>query len=208
MNRLVLAISCVTFLAACPNPADNAQKAQMLEKKAAVEAAAAKKADAKALALDPAKSSVGFVGSKVTGNHEGGFDKVEGTIHFVEGIVGSRAAITIDMTSVKSDSDKLTGHLRSPDFFDVEQFPTAKFRIIEMKKVEGDRYKVAGELDLHGVTKGIAFEATITADAAAVRAKSEFSINRKDFGIVYAGKPDDLIRDDVLIKLDVVAPKP
>lgn len=210
---LVTTILLGALAAACPNPADKAQKAAVGEKKAAVEEkpAGGEAAEAPpkgaALAIDAAKSKVEFIGSKVTGNHDGGFTGVSGTIHFVEGVVGSTAEITIDMTTVYSDADKLTGHLKSPDFFDVEKYPTAKFALNEMKSIGEDRYKVAGELTLHGVTKVITFDATITADDAAVTAKSEFSLNRKDFGIVYAGKPDDLIRDDVLLKLNVVAPK-
>jgi hypothetical protein len=51
----------------------------------------------------------------------------------------------------------------------------------------------------------VTFPATIAVDDSSVSVKSEFSINRKDFGIVYAGKADDLIRDDVVIKLDLNA---
>jgi polyisoprenoid-binding protein YceI len=66
---------------------------------------------------------------------------------------------------------------------------------------------VTGNLELHGVTKSITFPATIKMSADAVDVDAEFAINRKDFGIVYAGKPDDLIKDDVLIKLEIRAKK-
>ena len=61
--------------------------------------------------------------------------------------------------------------------------------------------------ELHGVKKTISFPATVNVADDAVTAKSEFSINRKDFGINYPGKVNDLIRDDVLIKLDIRAPR-
>ena len=64
---------------------------------------------------------------------------------------------------------------------------------------------VTGNLDLHGVTKQISFPAAIEIDADEIRASSEFAIKRFDFDIVYPGKAEDLIRDDVLVKLNLVA---
>ena len=71
--------------------------------------------------------------------------------------------------------------------------------------VEGDGYSVTGTLDLHGVTKNISFPATIEVSDDGVRAQAEFVIKRFDFGIVYPGKADDLIRDEVVIRLDLQA---
>jgi polyisoprenoid-binding protein YceI len=53
------------------------------------------------------------------------------------------------------------------------------------------------------VTKTITFPAKITVDADKVSVESEFVINRKDFGVAYAGKPDDLIRDEVVLRLSL-----
>jgi len=66
---------------------------------------------------------------------------------------------------------------------------------------------VTGNLELHGVKKSIRFPATFTVEGGVVKANAEFSINRRDFGLVYPGMPDDLIRDDVLIRLAIQAPK-
>jgi polyisoprenoid-binding protein YceI len=60
---------------------------------------------------------------------------------------------------------------------------------------------------LHGVKKTISFLATITVGADAVSGTAEFVINRKDFGIVYPGHTDDLIRDEVVLKLSLKAPR-
>ena len=70
-----------------------------------------------------------------------------------------------------------------------------------------DGYEVTGDLTLHGVTKTISFPAVISLDGDTLSTKSEFYINRKDFNIVYPGKPDDLIRDEVVIKFDLKANK-
>jgi polyisoprenoid-binding protein YceI len=66
-------------------------------------------------------------------------------------------------------------------------------------------HTVKGKLTLHGVSKIVTFPATIALSGKEVSGKAEFSINRKDFGIAYAGKADDLIRDGVVLKIDVKA---
>ncbi len=151
-------------------------------------------------------SAVTWVGSKVTGSHDGGFEKFSGTVT-VAGDDATTAAIdvTIDATSLWSDTEKLTGHLKSADFFDVETYPTATFQSTGVAAAEGGGYTVTGNLSLHGVTKQIEFPATIAVTDGQVKADAEFFIKRFDFGVEYAGKADDLIRDEVVIKLDIVA---
>jgi polyisoprenoid-binding protein YceI len=159
----------------------------------------------------PADSSIGFVGAKVTGKHEGSFGAFSGGITLVDNDpVKSSVSAEIDTTSLKTDSDRLAKHLRSPDFFDVEKFPKATFTSTAIKAGgdKGATHTVTGNLQLHGVTKSVSFPATITIEGGAVQVKAEFGINRKDFGILYAGKADDLIKDDVLIKLNLKAAKP
>ena len=150
--------------------------------------------------------SVGFVGSKVTGTHEGGFESFTGTIWLGEGgPASSSIEVVIDTTSLWADKERLTGHLKSADFFDVETFPTATFSSTSIEAAEDGSYTVTGNLDLHGVTKQIAFPASIDIGNDEIRASAEFAVKRFDFGIVYPGKAEDLIRDDVLVKLDLVA---
>jgi len=117
--------------------------------------------------------------------------------------------ISIDTTSVKTDAEGLTKHLQSPDFFDVAKFPQATFVSTEIKPGgdKGASHTVTGNLTLHGVTKSITFPATITVDPGAVNVASTFAINRKDFGINYAGGADNLIRDEVVMTLKVRAVK-
>ena len=158
---------------------------------------------AETLNCDTAKSSIGFVGAKITGDHKGSFKTFSGRATVQDGKPVS-AEFTVQTASVESDAEKLTGHLKSPDFFDVATFPTAAFKSTEIKEgAEGATHTVTGNLTLHGVTKQISFPATIKAEGGSASARAEFKINRKDFGIVYPGKPDDLIKDDVLLKLDL-----
>jgi polyisoprenoid-binding protein YceI len=161
-------------------------------------------------AITPQGSTIEWTGSKVTGSHSGGFSAFSGVITVVGGAVEkSRVTVDIDTGSLTGTPDKLVGHLKSPDFLGVELFPKASFASTSIK-VGGDKgagYQISGNLTFHGVTKSISFPANISVGADAVNADATFSFNRKDFNITYPGKVDDLIRDDVLIKLTLHAAK-
>lgn len=217
MKYLAISILALSLLAAaCEDPSANKAKATVSEPKAntatnavntGTATAPATKGDA--LAINGENSKVTFTGSKVTGKHEGGFKDLTGTIDLVNGKPAeSSVSVDIDTTSVFSDDEKLTGHLKSADFFDVAKFPKASFRSTKIEAAgAADSYTVTGDFELHGVTKSISFPATIKTGADDVTVDAEFSINRKDFGIVYTGTADDLIRDGVVIKLDLKAAK-
>jgi polyisoprenoid-binding protein YceI len=171
---------------------------------------AAKKDDMAAmttLKVDLAASKVGFVGAKVTGDHEGSFKEFDGTAT-VKGDKMESVAFTVKTASVVSDAEKLTGHLKSPDFFNVEKFPEASFKStkIEEKAAGTNTHQVTGDLTMLGITKTITFPATIKKDGDKWVGASEFKIMRFDWGIKYPGKADDLIKDEVLMKLNLVFP--
>ena len=192
-------------LVGCSNPADQVPAAAVRKTKP-VELAKAQKlpAGAKAYTLST-NSMIGFIGSKVTGSHAGGFNKFAGQFLVVDGkLAGDLQQIVIDMTSAWSDSERLTGHLKSPDFFDVAQFPTATFASTAIEPGAAG-HTVIGNLTLHGVTQSISFPADIQTSDKEVAVKADFSINRFDFGIKYPGKTDDLIRKEVVLKLNVRA---
>ena len=153
-------------------------------------------------------TEVGWVGSKVTGSHDGGFKTVTGMVTVPdENLEAAVVELTIDMKSIYSDNDKLTTHLKDEDFFAVDKFPESKFKSTKIEPAEGGDFTVTGDLTLHGVTKAISFPAKLSVEGDMLKTSAEFSINRKDFEIVYAGKPDDLIRDEVVIKYDITASK-
>lgn len=207
LGFVILSLS--LFIAACEDPAAN--KARAVTSNASTTASSNSNASAAAkgenLAVTPENSKVLFTGSKVTGKHEGGFNKFAGTIDLVnEKPEESSVKVDIETGSVFTDTDKLTQHLQTGDFFEVEKFPKASFtstKIVADAEKGAGAYTVSGDLELHGVRKSITFPATITVTPNDVAVNSEFAINRKEFGIVYAGKADDLIRDDVAIKLDL-----
>lgn len=215
MNKIGFVIlSFSIFLTACEDPAAN--KAKALTSNASTPAANTQSvtvvpAGGEVLAVTPENSKVLFTGSKVTGKHEGGFNKFTGSINLVNGKPeDSSVNIDIETASVFTDTDGLTKHLQTGDFFEVEKYPKASFmstKIAPDAAKGSNSYTVTGDLELRGVKKSVTFPASITVSPTDVTVESEFAINRKDFGIVYAGKADDLIRDDVVIKLDLKTPR-
>jgi polyisoprenoid-binding protein YceI len=221
---VVLIFLPVIGISGCANPADDVAPATTSEAKAiapapaAVAESASKPASAPepspgASAITPLNATIGFVGSKVTGSHIGGFKLFKGTFEVVPTkLESSKIAAEIDTNSIFTDTDNLTNHLKSPEFFDVAKFPTSTFVSTGIEtgakdpKAKDATHTVTGNLTLHGVTKSISFPAKIAVTGARATLDSEFFINRKDFGITYPGKANDLIRDEVVIKLAVHAP--
>lgn len=210
MNKLAILVLSLFLTACASDPAANKTKATTTNAQNA-STTAKKETRGTALAISPENSKIEFTGSKVTGKHEGGFKGFSGTIDLVNNKPeDSSVSVDIDANSVFSDADGLTDHLKKADFFDVEKHPKASFnstKIVADAEKGAGNYTITGDLNLRGATKSITFPAKITIDDSEVAVDADFSINRKDFGIVYAGKADDLIRDDVVIRLNLKAPR-
>jgi polyisoprenoid-binding protein YceI len=189
---------------ACDNdPGAGKVKAKVSE--AAPDKAQAEPQGGEVYRFSEAGSALQFVGAKVTGKHDGGFGDFQGTIRVVDDDpTKSSVTVEVDTNSVESDNPRLTKHLKSDDFFNVASYPKATFKSTSIAKA-GGKYQVTGNLNLHGVEKAISFPAEITIKPNAVDVKADFVINRKDFGIVYKGKPDDLIKDAVNLQLSLEA---
>lgn len=156
------------------------------------------------------QSKVEFVGAKITATHDGSFERFAGNIELVPGhIEQSRVNVDIEMESLKIEPARLAGHLRTADFFDVAQYPRTTFTSTSIVAggANGATHTITGTLAMHGASKQISFPATIAESPTEVTARAEFVINRRDFNIVYPGMPDDLIKDDVTIKLTIRAPR-
>lgn len=207
MMRLVIAITMLMglmFVTACSDPAADQPRATT---GAPAQASSPTAAGTKYL-IAPPNSKVEFIGSKVTGSHNGSFQKFSGEIDYAGAPERSRVNVTMDIDSLTTDDANLTKHLKTADFFDAPKYPQATFVSTEIKPGgQNASHTITGNLTMHGVTKSVTFPATInvTPDQASVDAN--FSINRKDFGISYAGAPDNLIRDDVVLKLTIRANK-
>ncbi len=203
-NRLSLALTVLTvslLLSACTDPA--ADKPKAVTNEAAPTSSVASHGEK--YAITPDTSKIEFVGAKVTGSHHGSFAKFSGVIDFVGQPEQSKVSVTIDMESASTDTEGVTKHLKTADFFDVAKYPQATFESTAIKPGgdKGATHTVTGNLQLHGVTKSITFPATIVVAPDAITVDSTFAINRKDFGINYAGAADNLIRDNVVLTLHV-----
>ena len=202
LGAIVSLLSLLMLVVAC-NPAADVNKAVTGE---AQKTASPQTAGGTKYAITPQNSKVEWVGSKVTGSHNGSFEKFTGEIHYANNDpTQSHVKITIDTTSIKADDPKLTEHLKTPDFFDVAKYPDATFESVTIKPggEKGATHTVTGNLKMHGVTKAITFPATISGTGDVATVDATFAINRKDFGINYAGAADNLIRDDVVMKLTI-----
>jgi len=200
-KSLVFAIAASVAMVACEKP-PTAQAA------GASDTFAVSKAAGKEYKIDAAASSITWIGTKVTGRHNGTINIKDGSITAKDGVVVA-GKVVADMATI-DDKDltgeyhaKLNKHLRSEDFFDAVKFPEGVFEISSVEKSAAG-YTVKGNLTLKGVTHGITFDADIVSDKGApVSAKANFNIDRKKWGIVYPGKPDDLISDTINLALDL-----
>jgi polyisoprenoid-binding protein YceI len=206
--RLRLAASltfAVVGVAACDNDPAKGKSTASVAEPVTVQASAPSSVVTK-YAFSAADSKLEFTGAKVTGKHEGSFAAFTGTMQLADNDPEKGSvSVDIDMPSLSVDAPKLTAHLKSPDFFDVAKFPKARFVSTSVKGggENGASHTVTGNLEMHGVTKSITFPATIKPHGDSVDVDAEFAINRKDFGVVYPGAPDDLIKDEILINLQV-----
>jgi polyisoprenoid-binding protein YceI len=100
--------------------------------------------------------------------------------------------LTADINSINTENERRDGHLKSPDFFDAAKYPTLSFKSTSFKKVEGRKYKLAGDLTMHGVTKPVTMDAVLTGPVVmegrnGKQEKAAFkitgTIKRTDFGV-------------------------
>jgi polyisoprenoid-binding protein YceI len=158
-------------------------------------------ASVKTLVLDPSASKFDFTAAKITKTHHGSFKRFTGVATLIDEDLQS-LAVEVETASIEADDPKLTGHLKTPDFLDVEKFPKATFKSSGIqKKPAGDAtHEISGDLTLHGVTQAITFPAKVSVTAAGVSGSGVIRIDRQKFGVRYPGLPDDLIKDEVTLQ--------
>lgn len=154
--------------------------------------------------LNGDNTKVEFVGSKPDGKHNGGFAKLKGSVTAPKrDVTGGKVDVEIDTASLFTDTEKLTKHLISPDFFDVKNHPKARF---VSTKIAGDEkaFKMTGDFTLLGRKATVTVPVTVKQEGDAFLLSSEFKINRLDYGMTYGpGK----VNNEVLIKLSINAKK-
>lgn len=161
-------------------------------------------------------SKIQWTGTKVVGFHQGTVKLKKGVV-FLKNHRLAGGSFEIDMTSVANtdipDSDatpkrKIEEHLKSPDFFDVVRFPTAKLEIMQVSAFRENTYSVAANLTLKGITKSITFvvEPSTQRDNLFI-ALANFTIDRQQWGVAYEGLKDELVHDNIKFNVIIKAKK-
>jgi polyisoprenoid-binding protein YceI len=200
---------CVTLVAVactvgCKSETETKAPSTTAEPSATPTATTAKATDpatVKILSLEPTASKFDFDAAKITRTHHGAFKQFSASATLVGEELQSITA-EVETPSIEADDPKLTGHLKTADFLDVEKFPKATFKSSSITKKPSGAYthEISGALTLHGVTENVTFPATINITPANVTGLAEVRIDRKKFGVIYPGLPDDLIKDEVVLK--------
>lgn len=229
-NFLLMAVASV-FAVACTSAPDS-DEAQVGDAKQENEVSA----EAVAYAVDTDASVIEWIGTKTNGRHNGTVQLENGTLQVKDGTIEG-GEFVMDMTTIVSTDEKmdeennmkLTGHLKSADFFKVEEFPTAKFVLtgveatnqaveesaeenteeIDQYRVTNPTHMISGNLTIRGVTKGITFPAKVEMTDNGVSAIAKFNINRKDWNLDYEIAAADIILNNTIhLGINLVANKP
>ena len=176
--------------------------------------------EVKTYAVDASKSTVKGVAKKVTGQNDGIVTMKEGNLEYTDGML-SGGSFVVDMTSIAvkdlkgNMAGKLEGHLKSADFFDVENHPTATFTITKVvpRGVKGE-YKVEGDLTVKGITESIKVpivKMTEGEDGISTAESITIVLDRTDYNVKYGSGTffgnlgDKTIYDDFELTIDVSA---
>jgi polyisoprenoid-binding protein YceI len=154
--------------------------------------------------VDKAHSQINFVAEAKFISAHGYFDKWEAEVALdPQKVEDSTVKIIIDAASINTRIQMRDNHLRSKDFFWVEQFPQITFTSKKVSKVADKKFKVLGDLTLRGVTKEIEIPVDqVFYENNRGRFRSEFQINRRDFGINYQSNMNP-IEDIVKVQFDI-----
>ena len=172
------------------------------------------------LDADPNHSTVGFaVKHMVVTTVRGTFNKFSSTVTLNKDDPSKSAVeLKVDPASIDTHNEKRDGHLKSPDFFDVQKCPDMIFKSSKVEK-SGDKYKVSGNLTMHCVTKPLTLEASFTdqpikspAGTSVYPASATGKLKRSDWGLKWNKALESggaLVSDDVTLELEFeYAPKP
>jgi polyisoprenoid-binding protein YceI len=168
--------------------------------------------------IDTSHSGVHFtVRHMVISKVRGAFDRWQGVVDFdAQNPAASKVSVRIEAASIDTREEKRDAHLRSADFFDVEKYPELTFESTKVEKLDGDEYRVSGDLTIRGVTKPVVLEAEYLGGGKdpwgneRLGFSARTAINRKEFGlnwnqVLEAGGV--LVGEKIEIALDVQAVK-
>lgn len=165
--------------------------------------------------VDPVHSSVEFhVKHLGIATVKGQFKEFEGTLEVTPD--GSRAYGTVKVASVDTREPQRDAHLRSPDFFDADQYPEISFQSTAIRPLDKDTFEIEGDLSIHGVTRSLALNATLEGTETdhqgnpRVGLSATAQINRSDYEMKFnmaLGSGNVVVGDKVKILLEISAVK-
>ena len=143
-------------------------------------------------ALDVSHTNLGFtVRHMAVSKVRGSFSKFEGTLELAERPEDSKVSVTIEAGSVETRDENRDNHLRTNDFFDVENHPTWTFVSTAIRPVTASAWKVDGDLTIRGVTRSVTLDTTLEGVVKdpygmhRVGFSATTTINREDFGVAF-----------------------
>ena len=172
------------------------------------------------VAVDLTKSKLTWEGRKIAGQHVGDVPLKSGSVTVTDGQVVA-GTFEVDLTKINGtdvtgeDKGKLEGHLKSPDFFEVEKFPVATVKVLKVEKLPTGLSRIVADLTIKGQTKPVSFEAKIENMDGVLHATGETIIDRTNWGVKYhsgrffdlAALGDKLIKDEIKVGLDLYTAK-
>ena len=218
-RRAIIILSLLVIgISSCKNP-----EGKKTEAKDAQDVKKESKADIQ-YNIQPEESKIHWTGTKPGGEHLGTVKVKEGKIKMNDQGIQNTMVI-LDMTSIENQDiekeknrKKLVGHLKSKDFFDVENFPEAKFELTNATKIQDDNneftHKVSGNLTIKDISKNISFRIKAENEGNKLKIESEkFLIDRTEWDINYKSKSviddikDNFIHDDIALQIETYAKK-
>ncbi len=166
-------------------------------------------------AIDPVHSTIGFKVKHLFSYVTGRFDTVSGTIDVDPAKPeNSSVEVKIETKSVNTANEKRDGHLKSPDFFDVEKFPDMSFKSKKVTRTGEDTADVTGDFTLHGVTKEVTLKAKFLGKGKGMTGglqtgwEAKTTIKRSDYGLTWNKVVEGVsaVGDEVQIDLQIEAP--
>jgi polyisoprenoid-binding protein YceI len=164
--------------------------------------------------VDPDHSSVGFTIRHFVSTVPGRFKEFEGTIKYDrQNPAASSVEFTIQAASIDTDNADRNNHLKSPDFFDVQKFPTLTFTSTAVQAKDANTLSVNGNLTIHGVTKPVTIPVSFLGTVKTPKGdkagfETAFTIDRKEYGVQWNRALDTggtILGDDVKITISVEA---
>ena len=167
--------------------------------------------------IDPAHSKVGFAVKHMgIATVRGEFTEFEGTLEIAEDLSSAKAYGTVKATSVDTNEPQRDDHLRSPDFFDVAQYPELRFESTSVEALDDEEFRITGKLTIHGVTNDVVLHADLQGTDIdpwgneRVGLEVTGQLSRGDYGMKFnqaLGSGNMLVADKIKLALDISAVK-